>query len=48
MKIKQNPGCPNKEQKCSLQTLSSEHQGLSGPMIGKTLHVGKNLSKETW
>ena len=26
MKIEQNPGCPNKEQKCSLPTLSSEYQ----------------------
>ena len=26
IKIKQNPGCPNTEQKCSLHTLSSEYQ----------------------
>ena len=30
----------------SLQTLSSEYEVLSGPMIGKILHIGKNLSKE--
>ena len=29
IKIKQNPGCPVKEHKCSLQTLLSEYQGLS-------------------
>ena len=29
IKIKQNPGCQNKEWKCSLQTLSSEYEGLS-------------------
>ena len=46
IKIKQNPGCSNKEWKCSLQTLSSEYEGLSGPMIGKTLHIGKNLNKK--
>ena len=45
-KIKQNPDCSNKEWKCSLQTLSSEYEGLSGLMIGKTLHIGKNLSKK--
>ena len=46
IKIKQNTGCPNKEWKCCLQTLSSEYEGLSGPMVGKILHIGKNLSKE--
>ena len=46
IKIKQNPGCSNKEWKCSLQTLSSEYEGLSGPMIGKKLHIGKNLNKK--
>ena len=45
IKIKQNPGCQNKEWKCSLQKISSEYECLSGPVIGKILHIGKNMSK---
>ena len=34
IKIKQNPGCPNKEWKCSTQTLSSQYQASLDQWLG--------------
>ena len=53
IKIKQNPGYPNKEYNVvfkhfhqNIRAYRRSKTNLQWPMIGKVLHIGRNLSKE--